>query len=52
MGRKRNDGQPRTLASNYVPMTKSGHCQFPSPSSHKFCTMGTCTCECHKEEEF
>jgi hypothetical protein len=43
----RKDGSPRSVRTGYTPMTKSGFCQFPSPSSHSFCST-PCDCDCHK----
>lgn len=42
-------GKPRSLPTAYTPMTKSGHCQFPSEGSHDYCASKgfNCSCSCH-----
>lgn len=49
---RRKDGKPRILGGVYVPMTKSGFCEFPSfdGTSHIYCKRVGCTCTCHNSD--
>jgi hypothetical protein len=48
---RRKDGKPRHLPTDFVPMSKSGFCAFPSVdgTSHTFCRKAGCDCTCHTD---